>query len=662
MRIGVAYYPEQWPEEQWPVDAQLMQELGIDVVRVGEFAWSSLEPKRERIDMDWLDRAVRVLAEHGLKVIMCTPTAAPPNWLFNRHPSILPQDADGRRWYAGSRRHVCLNNAAYQKYVRRIVAELAKRFAANPNVYAWQIDNEFGCHDSAVCYCDDCEQAFRHWLKRRYGTIERLNTLWGTAFWSQYFGDWHEIPAPRRTPAGAHPSLALDYKRFVSATCRSFIIEQSGIIRDYGGENVPIMTNSPGPCGVTHLNHFSLAEVQDVAALDSYPSAESRLDAVACSLDFMRSVKRKPFWILEQQAGATVVEGWACQPRPGQLRLWSYQAAARGAELITYFRWRTAAFGQEMHWYGMLDADAAQGRRFEELRRTIAEIKQHSHLWQGCLPEADVAIVVDYDSAWALDVTRMGVELDWFGQAWMLYRLLRRMGAQVDLVRPEEDLSSYRVAVVPMPFICDAPAAEWLTGWVSDGRSLLVTAPAGYKTWENTTISGAPPGALTELLGVRVVEHDVLIPGMDNTVSLWEGESFPVGPFCSVLELCGADAVGTYGAQYYAGSPAVTCRTVGEGRAFFVGALCGPECCEAVLRRVVEGAGVRLCEWSSESVETVRLREPADGPQLTFVLNHSQQPVTLPLPAGASCRDMLSGQECQGTVTLEGYQVALLSL
>ena len=662
MKIGVAYYPEQWPEEHWAIDARLMRQSGIDLVRIGEFTWSRLEPRRERIDVNWLERAVGVLAAEGLKVIMCTPTAAPPPWLFNRHPDIVPQDVDGRRWYAGSRRHVCLNHAAYRKYARRIVIELAKSFASNPDVYAWQIDNELGAQRGAVCYCDECEQAFRRWLKLRYGIIERLNNKWGTAFWSQHFADWHEIPAPRRTPAGPHPSLLLDYKRFVSATCRSFVTEQSKIIRDQGGEGVIITTNGPG--GAPHLNQFSLAGAQDVVALSNYPGADSRLDLTAYELDLARSVKRKPFWVLEQQAGATLCVDRPAQPRPGQLRLWSYQAAARGAELITYFRWRTAAFGQEMHWYGMLDPEGGtEGRRFEELRQTIRELKEHAHLWQRRLPEAHVAIVLDYDSAWALEATPMGLGLDYFSHVRTLYQLLRRMGAQVDFVEPGAELTPYRAVIVPMPFICTEAGVDSLSLCVNNGRSVLVTAPAGYKTPENTAVTGAPPARLSGLLGVEVVEHDVLSPGDSNTVSLKEvGKVFPTGRFCSVMELRGARAIATYGAQYYTGSPAITCRTVGQGRAFFVGALCGPQCYGAVMREVLASAGVRLCEWASENVEAVPLTGSSGSPQLTFVLNHSEQAATLTLPAGANCQDMLTGREFDGTVTLEGYQVVLLSL
>ncbi len=662
MKIGVAYYPEHWPEERWSVDARMMREMGIDVVRMGEFAWSLLEPKRERFEMDWLEGAVEVLAEQGLTVILCTPTAAPPGWLFQRHPGMLPEDADGRRWHVGSRRHVCLNKPAYLKYARRIVTELAKRFGRNPHIYAWQVDNELGCHASGVCYCGACELALHHWLKRRYGTVERSNLKWGTAFWSQRFSDWQEVSAPRRTPAGPHPSLALDYQRFVSATYRSFLAEQREIIKQYASRDVIVTTNSAGPLSLAHINHFSLASAQDVAALDNYPADASRLEETALNLDLTRSLKRKPFWVLEQQAGATLLAGHASQPRPGQLRLWSYGAAARGAELISYFRWRTCNFGQEMHWYGILDADGTPRRRFAELKQTISELKERAQLWEGRLPQADVALLVDYDSAWALGATPLGLKLDYFAHLRTLYELLRGIGVQVDFVPPGGELADTRVLVVPMPFICTEQLAKQLEVYTYEGHRVLVTAPAGYKTQENTAAEGSPPNALTDLLGVEVVEHDVLGPDGANAVVLGEGgQSFPTGRFCSVIELRGAKAIGTYGGEFYAGSPAITSRAVGQGEAYFVGPTCVRECYGAILRRVLKEAGVRTCEWSSASVEVVPLKGSSDEQQI-FVLNHSPEPVTLALPEGSSCKEMLTDRECSGTVTLQGYDVALLSM
>jgi beta-galactosidase len=658
MRIGVAYYPEHWPEDRWPVDARLMKEAGIDVVRLGEFAWARLEPKRGEFDLTWLDKAIGMLAAEGLEVIIGTPTAAPPPWLFARHPSMVPRDREGKDWFPGSRRHACLNNRPYRRYARRIVRELAKAFGQRPEVAGWQIDNELGCHGGGRCYCDECEQAFREWLMRRYGIIDRLNKLWGTVFWSQHFNDWHEIPAPRRTPAGCHPSLELDYKRFISATVRDFVAEQRDIIEQYSRGAQPITTNSIG-LYLHQIDQFSLAGPQDVASADNYPVDGANVDAVALHLDLTRAMKPRAFWVLEQQAGATMIRAARGQPRPGQLRLWSFQAAARGAELICYFRWRTCAFAQEMHWYGMLDADGTARRRFAELKGTIAELRQKAGLWEGKAPDARVAMVLDYHSHWALEADSMAANINYLHQFYGLYGLLRRMGLALDIVPPDLDPAHYALLVAPMPVIGREETAKLWQNYVQDGGTLVVTAPAGYRTEHNTWLTTPPPGPLTLLLGVEVVEHDTFSGGAGNTV-VFGDTAFPARSFCSVIELRGAEAVASYGEQYYRGRPAVTRKADGKGRAYFLGAIGSLELYTRVLEMACLDAGLERNAWSSETVEVVPLKAGSGEKPLAFVLNHSEEPVDLALPAGVSACDLLTGREFFTKVPLAGYGLVLL--
>lgn len=660
MKFGVAYYPEHWPEERWAADAQMMSQMGIEVVRIGEFAWWRLEPRRERIDTSWLEEAVEVLRNHDLRVMLGTPTAAPPPWLFNRHPNILPQQADGRRWAMGSRRHVCLNNPAFTKYARRIVLELARTFR-DGQIWAWQIDNELGLGPTGVCYCDECEKSFRRWLKRRYGTIDRLNRMWGTAFWSQGFSDWHEIPAPRRTVCGPHPSLALDYSRFISAQHRAFVEEQRDIIRDYAGEDAPITVNNPCGLELPHLNMFSLASQQDVISLDNYPTDRSRLDQTALGLDMARSLLEGPFWITEQQAGATLVPGHSQQPRPGQLRLWTWQAAARGAELITYFRWRTAPYGQEMHWYGLLDSDGTPRRRMDEIRRTIEEVRDRAEAWENYEVAGSVAIMLDYESAWAIDSTSMGWDPDYFAHVRALYSLLRRMGVPVQLLHPDANLAPFDMVIAPMQFVCTNALAKKLKVYTHDGGTVLVSAPAGYRSPVNTCLESPPPGPLTELLSVEVTEHDVLGGEHSNSVRPVEGaHSFEVDGFCSILELRGAKELATYERDFYAGSPAVTVRSEGRGEAYFTGAALNEDGWRWILQTACETADVPRWEWSSEEVEVVPLRGPAGRPERVFVLNHADHTVELPVAEGQTVTDLLRREEHENPLVIEPYSVVLL--
>ncbi len=662
MKIGVAYYPEQWPPSRWESDARTMAQFGADVVRIGEFAWSRLEPRRERIETDWLEDAITVLAGHGMQVILCTPTAAPPPWLFNRHKSILPMRPNGTQFYYGSRRHVCLNNPAYLKYVRRIVTELARRFGNNSNIFAWQIDNELSLGDTGTCYCDECEQAFRMWLKRRYGTIDRLNKLWGTAFWSQEFVDWHEVPAPRETAEAPHPSLLLDYRRFTSAQARSFVKRQKDIINECSQREAPVTVNEPCATALPHINAFSIAELQDIVSLNNYPSHVSRLPETVMGLDFARSLQGGPFWVIEQQAGAASAGGAPGQPNPGQLRLWAYQAAARGAELICFFRWRTAVAGQQMHEYGILDPDGVPRRRYDELKRTVAEIKEKHSAWEGQLPLSRAAICVDFDSAWALQSTQMGSDPDYFTQVAQFHDSLRRRGLTADFVSGRSDLDGYELVVVPMPLIATSGMAKQLEIYVRRGGTLLVTAPAGHVSGSNTTGDIRPPGTLSSLLGVEIKEYDN--PAESNEVVFEDTDagSFSASGICCILELRGARSLAGYKRGYYSGTPALTASEAEGGRAIFLGTTLSRSGIDKVVGQALEAAGVEPVEWTAEeNVEVVELRANAGGARKLFLLNHCARSQVVDF-AGMSGRELLSETPVQGRIELAPYQTVLVEL
>ncbi len=660
MKIGVAYYPEQWPKERWDEDARNMAQLGIDVVRLGEFAWSRLEPRRERIQMDWLEEAIDVLASHGMKIILGTPTAAPPPWLFTRHPTILPERADGRKFYYGSRRHACLNNPAYLKYVRRIVTELAKKFADNQHLFAWQIDNEVSFEKGGVCYCDECEQAFRMWLKRRYGTIDRLNKRWGTAFWSQEFVDWHEIPIPRETVVAPHPSLLLDYKRFVSAQTRAFVKKQKDIIRDYSRSDVPITVNEPEPILLPHVNAYSLAELQDVVSLDNYPSRLSRLSMTIRGLDFARSLKNNSFWIMEQQAGATVN---SFQPRPGQLRLWACQSFFRGADLICFFRWKTAPSGQETHWHGILDSDGMPRRRYSEIKQTVEDLKSHEKDVGHSLPLAKVGIYVDFESAWALEANRFGAKPDYFQKVSQFHEILRQRGITADFVAENSPLDDYSLVVAPSLFISNPKLISRLEVYTRKGGVLLATAPSGHVTTTNTTGDIRPPGALSSLLGVEVLEMDRVEKDGNSVKFNNDGSRFEAGKLCCILEPRGSDVLACYEKDYYAGSAAFTVAEAEYGKALFLGAELQEKGLERVLDYALKTAGIEPVPWkASEEVEVVELKNETEHARKFSLLNHSHEKKVIDFAEEWTVKDVFSNHQVENSLELEPYQVTVVEL
>lgn len=376
--FGADYYPEHWDEERLELDARLMHDMGIDVVRMAEFAWSKLEPENGVFRFDWLDNAINILAKYNIRVVLGTPSAAPPAWIVDEIPDVLPVDSDGRVRGFGGRHHVCQSNESYREYVKRIVTEMAHHYRNNPAVTGWQIDNELGNSHNDLCHCKSCRRRFQKWLESKYKTIDRLNREWGTAFWSQSYNNFEQISTPMITPNSHNPSLLLDWKRFHSDLITEFMQFQVDILREICPNHF-ITHNLMGFFNL--VDYFKLSQNLDFVSHDQYPMGYfdnpqpmKEPSVLAADLDLMRSLKKKTFWIMEQQAGPTGWEILGRTPRPGQLALWTAQSIAHGADTVVFFRWRTCAFGTEEYWHGILPHSGNPGRRYYELQKFIKEI------------------------------------------------------------------------------------------------------------------------------------------------------------------------------------------------------------------------------------------------------------------------------------------------
>ena len=386
MKLGVCYYPEHWPRERWPIDAAMMREAGLTVVRIAEFVWQLMEPAEGQFAWDWLDEAIATLAAAGLEVVLGTPTAAPPAWLTHDYPDVLPVDAQGRTRNSGTRRHYCPTSPTYRRHSERIVRAMAERYGRHPAVVGWQIDNEFGCHDTVRCYCDQCAAAFRDWLKRKYGSLDALNEAWGAVFWSQSYGRWEEIRLPNLTPTGANPSHLLDYDRFASETTVSYQQLQVDLLRQHTAGQF-ITTNTLG--NFEDLDYHDLARPLDFIAWDSYPTGYAEFQGESLYLPGKpdasfaydvgdpyvtgfchaqaRGFKQAPFWVMEQQCGPVNWARFNTLVRPGTVRLWTWHALAEGADAVVYFRWRAVRFAFEQHHSGLLHHDATPATGYREL-------------------------------------------------------------------------------------------------------------------------------------------------------------------------------------------------------------------------------------------------------------------------------------------------------
>ena len=459
--LGVCYYPEHWPEQQWVIDAARMAELGLTWVRIGEFAWARMEPTAGQYDWGWLDRAIATLGAHGLKVVLGTPTATPPRWMVAKHPDMIALDRDGRPRGFGSRRHYCFSHRPYRSECAKIVTAMAERYGKNPHVAAWQTDNEYACHDTTLSYSSAATQAFRDWLAQRYQSPQALNRAWGNVFWSMDYADFAEINLPNLTVTEVNPSHAMDFRRFASDEVVSFNRLQTDILRKYSA--YPIAHNYMGQ--ITDFDHFATGADLDIASWDAYPlgflsdrlpaSAEHKRrfirqgdpDFQAFHHDLYRAVGRGRWWIMEQQPGPVNWAPWNPDPLPGMARLWAWEAFAHGAEAVCYFRWRQAPFAQEQMHAGLLRPDSAPAQAYEEAGIVANELTTMPDVEQGT---ADVALVFDYASAWAWEIQPQGRDFSYFRLVFETYKGLRRLGLNVDILPPDTgDLDAYKLVLAP---------------------------------------------------------------------------------------------------------------------------------------------------------------------------------------------------------------------
>ncbi|NNE79770.1 MAG: beta-galactosidase [Silicimonas sp.] len=516
--LGVCYYPEHWPEEQWADDARRMVEAGLTWVRIGEFAWSRLEPKPGELTFDWLSRAIETLGVAGLKVVLGTPTATPPRWMVDKHPDMLAVDAEGRVRKFGSRRHYCFSHQGYIAECRRIVTLLGKTFGESPHVAAWQIDNEYGCHDTTLSYSSAALDGFRDWCAERYGDIGALNDAWGNVFWSMEYSAFDQIELPNLTVTEPNPAHVLAFRRYSSDQVVAFNRAQVEVLRDL--TEAPLIHNYMGK--ITDFDHFAVGKDLDIASWDSYPlgflldrvgASEDRQlrylrqgdpDFQAFHHDLYRSVGKGRWWVMEQQPGPV---NWAPHnpaPLPGMVRLWTWEAIAHGAEVVSYFRWRQVPFGQEQMHAGLLGHDGRDARGLKEAGEVAGELSACGSVEQG---RASVALVFDYASVWAWTVQPQGESFDYFALCFSAYRAFRRAGVSVDIVEPGASLDGYALVLAPGVFsLGDEARAAF-----DDAEGIVVYGPrCGAKTDEMSIALPLPAGLSGVDVRVSFVES---LPG-----------------------------------------------------------------------------------------------------------------------------------------------------
>ncbi len=698
-RFGCDYYPEQWSqwlaegEARWEEDARLMAEAGFNTVRLAEFAWALLEPEPDRFDFTWLDRAIHLLHSHGLDVVLGTPTPAPPPWLLAAHPDITQVTAAGRRLAPGTRREACANHPVYQERSQAVVTAMARHYAETPGVIGWQTDNEFGCHDSARCYCPHCQATFRRWLEERYGDLDALNRAWGTSFWGEIYRTWDEIPVPALSAAERNPGHLLDFYRFSSWSWQRFHQAQIETLRRL----------CPGHF-VTHnlmgffpeLNYYELSRGLDFVAWDNYHYHGATPGMVAATHIHMRGILERNFWVMEQQAGQINWSVTNPATPPNFVRLKTYQAMGHGADGVLYFRWRQALAGSEQYHSGLLDHAGRPTQGLEEARQIGQELQRLAPLLEGTEPTARIAILLDYESRWALQIQPHNQLLrtdhppdfrlenpalavdredeleDQFltggaFEAWPFLApaiALWEANVPMAIVSPEADLSRYDLVCAPFLNLVRPAVAENLAAFVEGGGALILGPRTGVKDSANRLFSQPQPGPLAALTGATVAFFDSLEPDRRNELR-WEphvnrmGRETAVGLWAEVLEPAGAEVLASYTQGWYAGRAAVTRQEHGPGQVIYVGCMGGPRLYHTLFEWLLPALDIRPLLISVPGVE-ICARTGPDGRRLIFVLNHTRHPQILALSAPKV--DLLTGQHFTQNLPLQPGDVRVLQV
>ena len=650
LALGAAWYPEQWPESRWEADLALMQAAHITFVRVGEFAWSSMEPREGDFELDWMERAVRAAEKHGIAVVMGTPSAAPPAWLTQRYPETLRTKDDGRKDQHGNRQQFEWSDPKYRALARLMAEKMAERFGHDPNVIGWQIDNEYANES----YGPSTQAQFQAWLKAKYRTLDNLNKRWTTAYWSETYQDWSQIPIEEH---GGNPGLLLNWKEFVSDTWRSYQKNQLEVIRAHADKRQFIRTNMMG--WFDAYDHYTVAQDLDLASWDDYVGT-GQLDPVrnGATHDLTRGFLRKNFWVMETQPGFV---NWSPDNNAlnkGETRAMAWNAIGHRAEAVEYWQWRSALNGQEQYHGTLVGADGTPVPLYSEVQQIGEEFAKAAAVLEGTTVRADVAVLQDYPSRWAIHWQRHNQRFAPVDSIMSYYAPLHALVRSVDMVSDTAPLSGYKLVVAPALNVITPEAARNLDAYVRGGGHLVLGQRSGMKDEDNSLWPERQPGPLAEMLGARVAQFYAL----DSTVpvsgewgasedSLWSDQLEVTSPETKVLMRYGKSN------GWLDGQPAAVTRQVGKGSITYVGAALDAAAMEKAAAWMVAQAGLQAVMPGVPADVDVAVRS-GDGKRVVMLTNYGAEAQTVTLPD--EMRDVLGGGGEVRSVSLSQYGVAVL--
>lgn len=625
--IGMDYYPEQWDESMWQEDVRRMAALGVKVVRIGEFAWSELEPQEGDYRFEWLDKIIAMIADAGMKVILGTPTNCAPLWLYKRYPQTMQCERDGRRTWTGIRGHRCMTSHVFRKYAGEIIRRMAKRYSGRKEIFAWQIDNEI---ESNHCTCPECAESFRRFLQDKYHSIDALNRAWGTAVWSGRISQWQEIEpfvtSPNNRPDWYNPAYMLDYERFCSWSTADYVRFQTQIIRESDPDAV-VTTNS---CFSMNFQNFhEQFRDLDVASYDNYPAAVVPEDpeefySNAFVLDLVRSFKKKNFWIMEELGGPMGCWG-PIKPamEPGMLEGYALQAVAHGADLLSFFRWRTAVSGAEMFCYGILDHDGRDSRYLHELEHLAGRLEKLDGLEKTTV-RSRAAILYSSDQEYAFRTQMQSEGFSYWEHLRLFHEACVNLGVNTDIVTDKDSLEGYSVLMVPAYAVTDPDFAARVTEFVRQGGTAVFTDRTGVKDIHGNCICGKPlPAYFENLCGINVRETDAIGRGK-NSIVIGEDE-YPVSVWCDLIEPESAQVQGRYGKKFYKGTAAVTENIFGKGTAWYIGAVGNRRMYRDLMEDIFKRNNIHVLKDLPQGVESVERSGASESYRFFFNNTMRQQ-------------------------------------
>lgn len=658
---GGDYNPEQWTEKEWHEDMRLLTLAGVDIVTLNVFNWAAIQKNEESYDFSALDATVRRVTENGMKICMATSTAAHPAWMAKKYPDILRVEWNGMKRKFGGRHNSCPNSPAYRKYAALLTEKLAEHYKDQNNIVMWHVGNEY----SGRCYCENCEKAFRVWLREKYGSLEKLNHEWNTPFWGHTFYDWDEIVAPNllseefdeeRT---VFQGISLDYARFCSDSLLEVYRMEYEMIKQYIPD-AQITTNLMGLYKT--LDYHKWGKQMDFVSYDNYPGNEETPAYIALKHDLMRGLRQgQPFALMEQTPS---VSNWLANnslKRPGVLRLWSYQAVAHGADTVMYFQMRRSAGACEKYHGAVIDHVGHENTRvFREVSQIGKELELIGNAVPGSRLPKRAAVIFDWDNWWAVEYSAgPNRNLRYVDEIYNYYEAFHRAHIPVDVISYEDCLTDYDLIVAPLLYMVKPHLAERLEQYVSGGGIFASTFFSGYVNENDYVTVGGYPGELRRLLGIWVEEIDSLPPGRENHF-MFHGKTYPAKMLCDLLHTEGAEVLASYQEDFYRGMPVLTKNKFGDGSAFYAATASSEEFYREYVKMLCEEAGIEpyLNAPRDGSLE-VTMREK-QGHKIYFLLNHGAQKTVAEAPVDGIDILTKTAYKKGGQILLESNDVVIL--